>query len=255
MLHKNIINQNHLFDSIYKSENQNKFEFHYTDNSLIRYLRDRRLQLGLNYIKNIYSFNDIKNWKVLIVCGGVGGEGIFFYKAGFSDVTNSYFSSNSLSICNLLAPELKTIILNAENLELNDREYDLVIVQDGLHHLTRPALGLTEMLRVSSKAIIVIEPYNSFIGNHFGTEWEKHGDSINFVYRWDEYLINQTVKSYLLSNFKKIKVYRLWDHNLLIGKAVKYLPKKFKTLIAKFLYFLLSFFNFSGNMMVSIILK
>jgi ubiquinone/menaquinone biosynthesis C-methylase UbiE len=255
MLHKNIIDQNHQFDQIYKNVNQSKFNFHFTDNILIRYLRDRRLQLALNYLYKFYSINELKSFKVLIVCGGVGGEGVFFYKAGFSNVTNSDFSSNSLSICNALAPELKTIILNAESLELNDGEYDIAIVQDGLHHLTRPALGLTEMLRVSTKAIIVIEPYNSFIGNFLGTEWEKQDEAINFVYRWDKYMINQTVKSYLLKNYKKIKVFRIWDHNLIIGRIIKYFPTRLKIICAKLIYSLLSLFNFSGNMMVSIILK
>ncbi|MEJ7683888.1 MAG: methyltransferase domain-containing protein [Segetibacter sp.] len=175
--------------------------------------------------------------------------------AGFKDVTMSDFSHNSLSMANILAPQLKTVLLNAEALELEPNAYDLIVVQDGLHHLPRPAIGFTEMLRVAKKAVMVIEPYDSLVGNVIGTEWEVHGSAINYVYRWNRKMIEQTVKSYLLREYDVIKVFRFWDHNSVIHKLVNKLPKRFRISSAKIIYSLLSLINFSGNMMVAIVTK
>jgi ubiquinone/menaquinone biosynthesis C-methylase UbiE len=150
-MNENVKDQNKEFEAIYNHENLQRFNFNFTDDKLTRYLRDRRLNIGLNYLKSKYSKSDLENWKVLIICGGVGGEGVFFMNAGFRDVTMSDFSQNSLAMAHILAPQLNTILLNAEELELKPGAYDLIVVQDGLHHLPRPAIGFTEMLRVAKK--------------------------------------------------------------------------------------------------------
>ncbi|MEJ7683889.1 MAG: hypothetical protein WKG06_39730 [Segetibacter sp.] len=76
-MNDNVKEQNKEFEVIYNHENLQRFNFNFTDDKLTRYLRDRRLILGLNYLKAKYPKNDIQNWKVLIICGGVGGEGVF----------------------------------------------------------------------------------------------------------------------------------------------------------------------------------
>ena len=245
--------QKESFERIYSLDEQSKFDFHITSNQLIRYLRDRRLHKGLNFLKK--NHRDITDWSVLVVCGGVGGEGIFFIKNGFKSVTVSDISENSLTTCNLFEPSITTIMLNGESLDLLDNSYDLVVVQDGLHHLPRPVSGFTEMLRVARKAIIVIEPYDSLIGNLIGTEWEIHGDSVNFVFRWNKKMVVQTVKSMLLKKFATIKVIRFWDHGLMVSKIVGKLPKFLQLTCAKAIYALLSTLNVAGNMMVAVVVK
>lgn len=140
-------------------------------------------------------------------------------------------------------------------MDVEANSYDLVLVQDGLHHLPRPATGFTEMLRVARKAVIVIEPYLSLIGNALGTKWEVHNKEINYVYRWNRNMIEQTVKSYLLHGYDSIKVFRLWDHGSAVLKLIKKLPKNIRIPAAKFIYSLLSVINFSGNMIVSVVTK
>ncbi len=111
------------------------------------------------------------------------------------------------------------------------------------------------MLRVAKKAVMVIEPYDSLVGNVIGTEWELLGNAVNFVYRWNRKMVEQTVKSYLLHEYGSIKVFRLWDHNSVIHKLVNKLPKRFRIPVAKTIYSFLSLINFSGNMMVAIVAK
>lgn len=252
---ENLKDQKREFEVIYSHENLQSFDFNFTDDKLIRYLRDRRLNIGLNYLRTKYSKTNIENWKVLIICGGVGGEGVFFMNAGFKDVTLSDFSQNSLELANILAPQLKTILLNAESMDVEVDAYDLIVVQDGLHHLPRPSLGFTEMLRIAKKAVMVIEPYDSLVGNIAGTEWEVHGDAINYVYRWNKKMVEQTVRSYLLREYDSIKVFHLWDHNSVINKLIKKLPKRFRISSAKIIYSFLSIINSSGNMMIAIVTK
>ncbi|MEO6852262.1 MAG: methyltransferase domain-containing protein [Mucilaginibacter sp.] len=241
------------YEDIYSPEQISSFDYHITTDPLTRYLRDRRLLKALQVLKEQDS--SVLNWSILISCGGVGGEGIFFKKNGFKSVTVSDISDNSLKICNLFDPEMPTIMLNGESLDVPDNAYDLVVVQDGLHHLPRPVSGFTEMLRVAKKGIIVVEPYDSFIGNLMGTEWEVQGDAMNYVFRWDKRMITQTVKSMQLKDYKLIKVLRFWDHGLAVSKIVAKLPKSIQLRSAKIIYGALKPFNLTGNMMVSVILK
>jgi ubiquinone/menaquinone biosynthesis C-methylase UbiE len=147
------------------------------------------------------------------------------------------------------------MVLNGEDTGLPENAFDLVIVQDGLHHLPRPTTGFTEMLRTARKGVIVIEPYQSTVGNLIGTEWEVHGGSTNYVYRWNRMMVDQAVKSYLLKDYKTIKVFRFWDHNVVIKKIAIKFPKSVQLRIAKTIYALLELIRFSGNMMVAVVLK
>ncbi|TWI94197.1 methyltransferase family protein [Mucilaginibacter frigoritolerans] len=253
-MHELVQDQKNIFEEKYALETKTKYGFHITHDPLIRFLRDRRLNKSLDILKNNNN-DDVSSWSVLVVCGGVGGEGIFFYRKGLSNITVSDISENSLKICNFFEPAIDTIMLNGESLDLPDNSYDLVVVQDGLHHLPRPVSGFTEMLRVAKKGIVVIEPYNGLVGNLIGTEWEKHGDAVNYVFRWDKDLVTQVVKSLLLSNYKLIRVLRLWDHNKIIFKTVTKLPKSLQLKASKTIYWLISLFNFSGNNMVAVVLK
>jgi ubiquinone/menaquinone biosynthesis C-methylase UbiE len=252
---KQVSEQQNTFEEIYSINKSSQFDHHVTNDPLIRYLRDRRLHKALDYIKTKKPGEDIFKWRILIVCGGAGGEGIFFIKNGFQDVSVSDISKNSLQICNQLEPKIKTVCLNGEDTSLPDNAYDLIVVQDGLHHLPRPVTGFTEMLRIANKGIIVIEPYDSAVGNLIGTEWEVHGDSTNYVFRWNRNMINQATKSYLLKNYKVIKVFRFWDHNGVVRKISKKFPESLHLKIAKLIYTTLELIKPLGNMMVAIVLK
>jgi ubiquinone/menaquinone biosynthesis C-methylase UbiE len=54
---------------------------------------------------------------------------------------------------------------NAESLSLADGEFDYVFCKEAYHHFPRPMLALYEMLRVARKAVILIEPNDSYVSN------------------------------------------------------------------------------------------
>ncbi|HLP36094.1 class I SAM-dependent methyltransferase [Lacibacter sp.] len=54
---------------------------------------------------------------------------------------------------------------NAEHLSFADSSYDVVFCKEAFHHFPRPYLALYEMLRVSKKAVVMIEPAERLILN------------------------------------------------------------------------------------------
>jgi SAM-dependent methyltransferase len=247
--------QRELADAQYSDRSELKWAFHYTSDPLTRYLRDRRLRVALDILRDRGQL-DPTNQRVLLVCGGVGGEGTFLRDFGFQDVTVSDVSKEALESCRRFDPRLKTLLLNTEDMaELADNSYDIVLVQDGLHHLPRPVLGFTEMLRVARVAAIVIEPHYGAVGKLIGTEWEEHGDAVNYVFRWNRSILEQATRSYLLDRDCAIIPRRLWDHNLVLYRATTRLPKKLQVRTARTIYGALRPFNRLGNMMVGVVLK
>lgn len=245
--------QRAAFDECYGSGDE-RWAFHYTSDPLTRYLRDRRLNLALDVLTNAVP-GDVVIESVLVVCGGVGGEGTFFRKRGFSHVTVSDFSGEALEQCNRLDPALRTSLLDAERMDVPDSSYDLVVVQDGLHHLPRPALGFTEMLRVARVAVVLIEPHHGVIGKLLGHQWEVQRDAVNYVFRWNTMLLEQCTRSYLLSREARVIGTRVWDHGLAISNAVRRLPTSWRLPVAKAIYSALRPVSPMGNMMVGVVVK
>jgi SAM-dependent methyltransferase len=247
--------QRTVMERTYGDRTDARWAFHYTSDPLTRYLRDRRLTIALRILRR-HGRLDPARQRVLLVCGGIGGEGTFLRDAGFRDVTVSDLSEQALRRCEQFDPRLRTRRLNAEDMtEVDDGAYDVVLVQDGLHHLPRPTLGFTEMLRVAREAVVVIEPHYGMVGKVMGTEWETQGDAVNYVFRWNRPMLEQATRSYLLSRDAVVVTHRLWDHSLLLGRAVGRLPAAVRPVAARAAYAALTPLGRCGNMMVGVVLK
>ena len=80
------------------------------------------------------------------------------------------------------------IVADAESLPFRDRAFDLTFVHDGLHHLSDPQAGLSEMLRVADSAALITEPARALataVGVRVGIA-ETVEESGNRVYRFTE---------------------------------------------------------------------
>ena len=51
---------------------------------------------------------------------------------------------------------------NAENITSNDNSFDYCFCKESFHHFPRPYIALYEMLRISRKAVILIEPADDY---------------------------------------------------------------------------------------------
>ncbi len=56
---------------------------------------------------------------------------------------------------------------NAERLSFADDEFDFCLCKEAYHHFPRPMVALHEMLRVSTRGIVLIEPNDQFIFSGF----------------------------------------------------------------------------------------
>lgn len=248
--------QEQHFETQYAVRDRSYWWFHDTKDPVIRYLRDRRLQIAVERALRA-TRRDVSGLDALVVCGGVGGEGTFLANAGFRSVTVSDFSQTALDLCRERDPRLSTVLLDAEQLAVPDNSYDVVLVQDGLHHLARPTLGFTEMLRVARVAVIMIEPHTGVVARLLGTKWEREGKAVNWVFRWNADMLTQITNSYSPVAHCRVEAIRIWDHNVVMGKVARAFGGKAIGLQAvKLLYGLLGAgFGWAGNMLIGIALK
>lgn len=233
-----------------------RWAYHDTEDPLTRYVRDRRVRLAIKTLTRLTGATP-NQLTALVVCGGVGGEGTLLANLGFEAVTVSDFSESALAVCRRRDARLEAALLNAEQINLPDQYYSVVRVQDGLHHLPRPALGYTEMPRVAKVAAIVIEPHRSLVGHWFGTEWEKQDQAINYVFRWDHEVFKQLTYSYLLQAVETIHTIRLWDHCLVMDRVGRVFGGgSFGTRVVRAAYWLLNAFGWwLGNMFIGIAIR
>ena len=196
------------------------------------------------------------NASILILCSGEGMEGSILCDRGFWDVTISDLTDNGVKAALGRDKRLKGFPLDAQNTGLANESYDIVVVQDGLHHLPSPTQGFTEMLRLAKKGVIFLEPHDSLVGRLIGTKWEKNGESINYVFRWDKQLVEQILSSYLGRNSFVNLSFSFWHHNPVFGKLSNLLGKSLAPPVIKFIKATLDLCigNF-GNQFSGLVLK
>jgi SAM-dependent methyltransferase len=217
--------QRRSFEDRYGGATDDLRRLHETPDPLVRFLRDRRLDLGFREFLAVSGLEP-GSLSVLVVCAGIGGEGTFFVNRGCGTVFVTDFSVNAMAKA-AASPGLIPVVGDSEQLPVADRSVDLVVVQDGLHHLRRPTIGFTEMLRVARRGVIMVEPHTGAVATAIGTQWEQGvtaPDIVNYVFRWDRRLVEQVLRSYLLQERVALRPMRVWDHRRSVGALVDRLP-------------------------------
>jgi SAM-dependent methyltransferase len=151
--------------------------------------------------------------RVLLLCAADAFEASALCDVGFTDVTISDISAVALGAATERDQRLKTMVLDVENLDLPDRSFDVVVVQDGLHHLRSPIRGFTEMLRVCTHAAFFLEPHDSKVGSLLGKQWELDDGALNYVFRWNRKLVQDVAASFLVSDSFSNLSFSFWHHN------------------------------------------
>ncbi len=254
-MEQQLSSQKAAFDFLYETD-QARLEYHDTSDPLIRYLTGRRINLAMGRLRRIVN-DSLSGWTALVTCGGLGGDGTLLANLGLREVTVSDISTVALRACRERDSRLKTMELDAESLDLPDNSVDLSLVQDGLHHLRRPVLGFTEMLRVSRRAVIVIEPHAGIVASVLGQVWEMNAGVENYVFRWDARLLREATRSYLMHG-AQVYPMRIWDHNVTLARAGARLGGgAAATAFVNASYALLSAPGIRnlGNMMIGVVLK
>jgi SAM-dependent methyltransferase len=166
-----------------------------------------------------------KENSVLVLCSGEGLEGTVLADLGFADVTVSDLSEHAVNAAVARDNRLKGRVINAERSDVSAGTYDVVIVQDGLHHLASPVHGFLEMLRICRVGCAFLEPHDSLPGRLLGSRWERNGDAINYVFRWDSRLVEKVTSSFFASEHFTNVSFSYWHHNNSYAKIGKIITR------------------------------
>jgi ubiquinone/menaquinone biosynthesis C-methylase UbiE len=238
---------------------KNRWDFHDTNDPVVRLVRDRRLHIAVRHLRRWGSGLGKKTASCLVVCGGVGGEASFLRKAGYFLSTNADFSPDLLQHMQKRDPALLGVLTDTERLPFADGSFDLVLVQDGIHHLRNPVRGVVEMIRVARQAVVVIEPHEGWVARLFGTkiEVDPETQAQNFVFRWNRWLFRQVAESYLVGQNFRVYGLRFWDHSMTLLRLFQPLPSpSLRVALTRLTYGVLDlFFGCWGNMFIGIVVK
>lgn len=141
-----------LHSKTYKDIDKNKAQ-KWVNEDTVDYWRHNRMYNTLLPILNNYPN---ANW-LTIGDGRYGTEAHYVLK-----YTSNVLATDIAEDCLKAAKEEGFItnykIENAENLTFENNTFDFTLVKEAYHHFPRPIIALYEMLRVSKKGIILIEP-------------------------------------------------------------------------------------------------
>lgn len=148
----------------------------------------------------------------ILVCGAGSLDRSVFLGLGFTNVTISNLDTRIGP--NVYEP-FKWKFENAESLSYQDDSFDYVVIHAAIHHASLPHKLLTEMYRVSKKAILgfesrdsltmrILEKFNlTQVYEHAAVYYNdclyggrNNSDIPNFVYRWTEREIEKTIQTF-----------------------------------------------------------
>ena len=201
---------------------------------LVKYLISWRIKTAVKKLQK-YTGSSCFDFHVLVLCSGEGGEGTILCDLGFKNVVVSDISSSAVNLAVQRDPRLNGLVINVERSGLEASSYDLVLVQDGLHHLQNPVGGFVEMLRIARECVMFFEPHDSLAGRLFGNKWEKNGEAVNYVFRWKKTLVQAICNSFLGEDSFSNQSFSFWHHNVLMERFMKRFIKdpKISTVILK----------------------
>lgn len=170
----------------------------------------------------------------VLVVGGSAEDGRMLHRIGFTRVTlSNLLDPRPSEQADLDDAGMPIVRVDAEAMALADNSYDLVLAHEVLHHCRSPHKALLEMLRVSRRHIILLEPNNSFsmrtlvrlrfsfpyelpavIASGFQTGGVRDSNIPNYIYRWNAVEVYQTTASYFAESKFDLYAQAYWDFNI-----------------------------------------
>ena len=196
-----------------KGKNRNRFE---------KVLHNCVHSMGLDLLSDV------------LVVGGSAEDGRTLHRIGFTRVTlSNLLDPRPSEQADLDDAGMCAVRMDAEAMELADNSYDLVLAHEVLHHCRSPHKALLEMLRVSRRHVILLEPNNSLamqlllrlrfsfpyelpavVASGFQTGGVRDSSIPNYIYRWNAMDLYQTTASYLAESEFDLYTQGYWDFNV-----------------------------------------
>jgi SAM-dependent methyltransferase len=170
----------------------------------------------------------------VLVVGGNMHDVKVLHNAGFRRVTLTNIDELSNQTPPTLAGlELTTTFADVEDMALPDASFDVVFTHAVLHHCRSPHRALLEMLRVSRRHVIFLEPNESLfmrtlvrlrlsfpfelpavIANGFVAGGVRNTCVPNYIYRWSPRDLYQAVASYMPERHFSVYTKQYWDFSI-----------------------------------------
>ena len=190
-----------------------------------------RFERALREYVELAGIDEMDN---ILIVGGSYRDANVAYRAGFRRITLSNIEPMAdAEKSSFKEAELTVLYADLENLSFPDSSFNVVLAHEVLHHCRSPHRALLEMLRVSRRHVILMEPNDSLtmralIRMRFSfpyelpavtsNNYEKGGvqnSSIpNYIYRWDRRNIYQATAAYLPESEFTLHVRQYWDFNV-----------------------------------------
>jgi SAM-dependent methyltransferase len=170
----------------------------------------------------------------LLIVGGSIHDARILRAAGFRNITLSNLEDSADA--KLRQPDdadWKVLHADAEDMRIPDGSFDLVLAHEVLHHCRSPHKALLEMLRVSRKHVIILEPNDSalmrglvrarlsfpfelpaVIANSLAWGGVRDTCIPNYIYRWSPRDLYQATASFLPELEFTLYIRRYWDFNV-----------------------------------------
>lgn len=141
---------------------------------------------------------ELDGQNVLVASCGSGID-VHYLKKAYPRATFFVTDLSSAAVENAVRafPGVQGQVEDGEDMSFADDSFDFAFIAGSLHHLPRPVLGLYELLRVSRRGAIAIEPNDSLLTRAatrlgLATEVEPVG---NYVYRFSAHDVKRIARS------------------------------------------------------------
>jgi SAM-dependent methyltransferase len=171
--------------------------------------------------------------QVLILGGSPDDEDVLRC-AGFVRILNSNLANDIGRISGDRPDAGKSFSrIDAEQMELPDESFDVVFAHEVLHHCRSPHRALCEMLRVSRRYVLFLEPNDSMvmsllvkmrlsfpyellavIDHEYGSGGVRNSQIPNFIFRWNKTEVSKTVSSCIPERTFSVHAYPYWDFSV-----------------------------------------
>lgn len=168
----------------------------------------------------------------VLILGGNNDDLETYEILGFTDITLSNMGDD-LKNGEKKASNVNRLALDAECIALSDGSFDHVFVHEAVHHYRSPHKGLCEMLRISRKHVVLMEPNDSLaikliiktgfsfpfeiaavVENDFKRGGVRDSQIPNFIYRWNAHEVNKVVSTYMPEPKFRMYEYPYWCFNI-----------------------------------------
>lgn len=190
--------------------------------------RDQLLHVMKNWVKKC----GMPLSESVLILGGSADDEETLRLLGFKNITLSSFDSSVAHHQSNGPEDSGHLALDMEDITIADKKFDLVFVHEALHHCHSPHRALCEMLRISRRHVVFMEPNDSLfvtglikfgfsfpfeipavIANDFERGGVRDSQIPNFIYRWNAHEVEKVVSSFMPEWNFRVFAYPYWNFN------------------------------------------